>query len=120
VHRAEWSRCRTFAAARLDDEDILAAHAFFNLHPRLAALELVKQHLCRRYAEVVADGPVCLSAAVQCGPSRGILSELRMRGPTQDDNVAHHDGGGGVAIQATLRAERVKGARCRVRAKNRR
>lgn len=48
---------RTFSTTRLDNEDILSSHAFFNLHAGLAALELVKQHLGRAYAEVVADGP---------------------------------------------------------------
>jgi len=47
---------RTLPSARLDDEDILASDALLNFHPRLAALELGQQHLCRRYAEVVADG----------------------------------------------------------------
>jgi hypothetical protein len=49
---------RTFTAARLDDEDILPAHALLNLDPRLAALELVEQDLGLRYAEVVADSPI--------------------------------------------------------------
>ena len=48
---------RTFTAARLDDEDILASHALLNLDSRLADLELAKEDLCRRDAEVVADGP---------------------------------------------------------------
>lgn len=50
-------RLRTFTTARLDDEDILSANALFDLDPRLADLELAKQDLCRRDAEVVADGP---------------------------------------------------------------
>jgi hypothetical protein len=50
-------RPRTWTAARLDDEDILSAHALFNLDPRLAHLELAKEDLCGRDAEVVADGP---------------------------------------------------------------
>ena len=49
---------RTFTTARLDDEDILAAHALLNLDSRLAAFELVKKHLCTRDAQVIADGPV--------------------------------------------------------------
>jgi hypothetical protein len=49
---------RTFTAARLDDEDILASDTLFNLDTRLTALELVQKHLGLGYAEVVADGPV--------------------------------------------------------------
>jgi hypothetical protein len=56
AHRGK-SRDRTFSSAGLDDEDILASHALLDLNARLAALELVEQHLGRRYAEVVADGP---------------------------------------------------------------
>jgi hypothetical protein len=52
----EMANC-TFSSTRLDDEDILSSHALLDLDPRLAALELVQQRLCRRYAEVVADGP---------------------------------------------------------------
>jgi hypothetical protein len=56
--RQEKNKLRTFSSARLDDEDILSSDALFNLNPRLAALELVQQYLCRRYAEVVADSSV--------------------------------------------------------------
>jgi hypothetical protein len=52
----EMASC-TFSSTRLDNEDILSSHALLDLDPRLAALELVQQRLCRRYAEVVADGP---------------------------------------------------------------
>jgi len=48
---------RTFTAARLDDEDILASNTLLNLNSRLTALELVKKHLGLWYAKVVADGP---------------------------------------------------------------
>ncbi|PWO29439.1 GPI anchored serine-threonine rich protein [Pyrenophora tritici-repentis] len=48
---------RTFTAARLDDEDILASNTLFNLNSCLTALELVKKHLGLGYAKVVADGP---------------------------------------------------------------
>lgn len=54
---SEWS-ARTFTAARLNDEDILASNTLLDLHTGLSALELVEEHLCRRYAEVVADGSV--------------------------------------------------------------
>jgi hypothetical protein len=47
----------TWTAARLDDKDILPSHALFNLHPGLPDLELAKEDLCGRDAEVVADGP---------------------------------------------------------------
>jgi hypothetical protein len=92
-------RSRTFSSTRLDDEDILPAHALLNLNARLAAFELGQQHLGRRYAEVVADGPGRQSAA--CAyvflPGRDILSELRMGASAQHDNVAHHDASSGVS-----------------------
>lgn len=47
----------TWTAARLDDKHILPSHALFNLHPSLPNLELAKEDLCGRDAEVVADGP---------------------------------------------------------------
>jgi hypothetical protein len=67
AHRVT-SRDRTFPSTGLDDEDILSSHALFNLNARLAALELVKQHLCRRYAEVVADSPARWSADDDTSP----------------------------------------------------
>ena len=88
---------RTFSAAGLNDEDILPAHALLDLDPRLAALELGQQHLCRRYAEVVADGPARVSR-LRSSPSHDILCELRVRAAAEDDNVANHDAGGGVAV----------------------
>jgi hypothetical protein len=88
-------RLRTFASARLDDEDILPPHALFDLDPRLAALELVEQDLGRGDAQVVADSPVHRSAAAAHRIShRHLLSELRVRAPAEDDNVAHHRGSG--------------------------
>jgi hypothetical protein len=94
AHRGK-SRDRTFSSAGLDDEDILASHALFNLNARLAALELVEQHLGRRYAEVVADGPArgqLTGFFHSCG--RDLLGELRVRAAAQDDDVADHDDGG--------------------------
>jgi hypothetical protein len=93
AHRGK-SRDRTFSSAGLDDEDILASHALFNLNARLAALELVEQHLGRRYAEVVADGPARGQLAVFFhGRGRGLLGELRVRAAAQDDDVADHGDG---------------------------
>jgi hypothetical protein len=112
---------RTFASARLDNEDILSSHALFDLYPRLAALELIEQHLCRGYAQVVADSPVYRSAAAHLTSHRDLLSELRMRAPAEDDNVAHHGGSGGViALRSSLRGGRVKerGAECAKRRSN--
>jgi hypothetical protein len=113
---------RTFASARLDNEDILSSHALFDLYPRLAALELIEQHLCRGYAQVVADSPAYrLAAAAHRNPHRDLLSELRMRAPAEDDNVAHHGGSGGViALRSSLRGGRVKerGAECAKRRSN--
>ncbi len=70
---ASWSRLRvlhnsqgrafsTWTSARLDDEDILSTHTLFNLNPGLADLELAKEDLCGRDAEVVADSPEPLLA----------------------------------------------------------
>jgi hypothetical protein len=95
VHRVKkMKRRHTFSTAGLDDEDILSSHALLNLNTRLAALELVKQHLGRRYAEVVADSParrLATAAAALFFHRRNILCELRVRAPAQNHNVAHHD-----------------------------
>jgi hypothetical protein len=84
---------RTFTAARLDDEDILSSHTLLNLDTRLAALELVKEHLGLGYAEVVADGSMggLVKAIARCS-SRDVLGELRVRASAQDHNVPHGDG----------------------------
>jgi hypothetical protein len=87
-------RRHTFSTAGLDDEDILSSHALLNLNTRLAALELVKQHLGGRYAEVVADSParrLATAAAALFFYCRNILCEMRVRAPAQHHNVAHHD-----------------------------
>ena len=97
------TRKRTFSSTGLDDEDILSTDALFDLYTRLTALELVKQHLRWRYAEVVADGPARWSAGgrIIFPCCRDILSELRVRAPTEDDDVANHDESGGV-FQSSL------------------
>lgn len=60
---------RTFTTTRLDDEDILSTDAFLNLYSRLAALELVKEHLGLGYAEVVTDGPGAQSVKAPSAPA---------------------------------------------------
>ena len=65
-----------FTTTRLNDEDILAADTFLDLHSGLAALELVEKHLGLGYAEVVADS----------------LCELGVRGSAENDNVPHLEG----------------------------
>jgi hypothetical protein len=72
------------AAARLDDKDILAADALLDFNARLTDCELAQQNLRRRHAEIGADG----------------VGKLRVRAPTQHDEVADHGdavaGGGGL------------------------
>lgn len=104
-------RKRTFSSTRLDDEDILATDALFDLYTRLTALELVKEHLRRRYAEMVADGPARWSAdgRIISPRCRDILSELRVRAATQDDDVANHDESGGRLSIKPLAGTKVKG-----------
>lgn len=64
------------AAARLDDEDIFPTHTLSNLNAGLADGKLAEQNLGGGDTQVVADG----------------LCELRMRAPTEDDDIADHDG----------------------------
>lgn len=97
----------TFSSTRLDDEDILSSHTLFNLDACLAAFEFVQQHLGGRYAEVVADGAVLILGFSVHFPrdfvkSSHVRSELGVRGPAEDDNVAHHDASGGDALLSRL------------------
>lgn len=73
----EWAgKFHTFTTTRLNDEDILAADTFLDLHSGLAALELVEKHLGLGYAEVVADSPRARSAAVRAARRRVLLLTL--------------------------------------------
>lgn len=83
---------RTFTTTRLDDEDVLSSHALLDLDPRLAALELVQQHLGLGYAEVVADGPVGQSARRPAVRRGYVLCQLRMRSSAKHHNVPHLGG----------------------------
>jgi hypothetical protein len=115
----------TWTAARLDDKDILPSHALFNLHPGLPDLELAKEDLCGRDAEVVADGPapslalrfvtlllIAMLKAVGGEAERWrALSQLRVRAPAEHDNVADH--GAGCRLERWWGASRVPFAKGR-------